>query len=104
MKTYKDDVEVVEFIKTWMSFMGGIMEKDPNAQEFYAIGAEANKKKKEAEEEAKNRQELAEQQKQYYEEWKKPIYGTAKHCRECRRKRRDAKEMQRKKSEELKHK
>jgi hypothetical protein len=41
----------------------------------------------------------AEQQKQYYEEWKKPIYGTAKYCRECRRSRRVEKEAQRKKTE-----
>jgi len=45
----------------------------------------------------------AEQQKQYYEEWRKPIYGTAKYCRECRRRRRDEKEAQRKKSEEGRH-
>lgn len=41
----------------------------------------------------------AEQQKQYYEEWKKPIYGTAKHCRECRLKHRKAKNVQRERPE-----
>lgn len=35
------------------------------------------------------------QQKQYYEEWKKPIYGVAKHCRACRRRRREEKSAQR---------
>ena len=45
----------------------------------------------------------AEQQKQYYEVWKKPIYGAAKHCRECRRKRREEKASQRERSEKQKH-
>jgi len=41
----------------------------------------------------------AEQQKQYYEEWKKPIYGTAKHCRVCRKKLREEKQIQHRKTE-----
>jgi len=37
-------------------------------------------------------------QKVYYEEWKRPIYGTAKHCRECRKRRQTEKVVQRERS------
>jgi hypothetical protein len=40
----------------------------------------------------------AEQQKVYFEEWKKPIYGTAKQCRACRKRLREEKDAQRNKS------
>jgi hypothetical protein len=39
------------------------------------------------------------QQKQYYEEWKKPIYGTSKYCRECRQRRTEDKRVQQEKTQ-----
>lgn len=42
------------------------------------------------------------QQKVYFEEWKRPIYGTAKHCRACRKQRRAEKVAQRERSQRMK--
>ncbi len=39
------------------------------------------------------------QQKVYYEERKKPFYGTAKHCRACRKRRQAEKVAQRERSQ-----